>query len=457
MLLHALFTMSSLESIMKNLLTSYEVGNATDVGLVRKVNEDYYGAIKTLNGDIVLVCDGMGGHAGGETASRLAVEAIAAFLNVRIYPEPLQALSDSIVHANRVILDYAAEHPELKGMGSTCVALLVTNDCCYYGHVGDSRIYLYSRNRLQQMTRDHSFVQSLVDAGAISRKDAEHHPRKNEVTNVLGLERMELPTLCKEPCNPRQGDIMLLCSDGLTGMVSDDNIVEVLRMELSLYNKAKELVKLANQAGGLDNITVQLVQFNGAEEQSDTISLNKQMVQVVGAILVLCAVVFMAFGSGIGKKVSALFHGGSAAVTPPVTVPATKAMTPASGGKSVKGGKSVAPDSGKGKRAVTPGRPDGAKKRPVTPAASNKVVKKPAQPNPATMQTDRKSDVPDSSKRVDPKKSNSSPSGGSKGASGEALPQNKENPDGAAPDAVSKKKEQAPSNAAEGNRHSKKL
>ena len=265
---------------MKNVLTSYKVGNATDVGLVRKLNEDYYGVIKTLNGDIVLVCDGMGGHAGGEIASRLAVEAIAAFLNVRIYPEPLQALSDAIVHANRVILDYAAEHLELKGMGSTCVALLLTNDCCYYAHVGDSRIYLYGRNRLQQLTRDHSFVQSLVDAGAISQKDAEHHPRKNEVTNVLGLERMELPTLSKEPFNPRQGDILLLCSDGLTGMVSDEEIVEVLRMEKPLYNNAKELVKLANQAGGLDNITVQLVQFNGDEEGKrsggDTISLNKK-------------------------------------------------------------------------------------------------------------------------------------------------------------------------------------
>jgi len=357
---------------MKNVLTSYEVGNATDVGRLRKVNEDYYGAIKTLNGDIVLVCDGMGGHAGGETASRLAVEAIAAFLNVRIYPEPQQALSDSIVHANRVILDYAAEHPELKGMGSTCVALLLTNDCCYYGHVGDSRIYLYSRNRLQQLTRDHSFVQSLVEAGAISRKDAEHHPRKNEVTNVLGLDRMELPSLCKEPFNPRQGDIMLLCSDGLTGMVSDAEIVEVLRMENSLYNKAKELVKRANQAGGLDNITVQLVQFNGAEERSDTISLNKKMVQIVGAILVLCAVTFMVFGSGIGKKVSSLFQGGGT-VTAPVRAPATKSVAPVLGKKPAKGATSVAHDSVTRKRAAPP-----AKKKPTTPVVPKKQQVKPA-------------------------------------------------------------------------------
>ena len=401
---------------MKNVLTSYKVGNATDVGLVRKLNEDYYGVIKTLNGDIVLVCDGMGGHAGGEIASRLAVEAIAAFLNIRIYPEPLQALSDSIVHANRVILDYAAEHPELKGMGSTCVALLLTNDCCYYAHVGDSRIYLYGRNRLQQLTRDHSFVQSLVDAGAIIQKDAEHHPRKNEITNVLGLERMELPTLSKKPFNPHQGDIMLLCSDGLTGMVSDEEIADSLRMEMPLYNKAKELVKLANEAGGLDNITVQLVQFNGVEEGKrsggDTISLNKKLVQVVGATLVLCALAFLAsFGTGIGKKVLELFQAGSTA-TVPVTSPAKNPVPPA---------------SGKSEPAVTSPSTEGAKKKTETPVPKKAAVKSESK-HPAPTQTDRKIKIPDSLKVVDPTVGNPVKSGGSQGASGEASPASDKKP-----------------------------
>ena len=322
---------------MNKRVKHYEIGNATDVGKVRRVNEDYYGTRDTLNGEVVVVCDGMGGHAGGETASRLAVESIIASLNSKHSVDPLNALNEALIYANKVILDYAHEHPELKGMGSTCVALLLKDNFVYFAHVGDSRIYLYSKNNLQQLTKDHSFVQSLIDAGAISLQDAESHPRKNEITNALGLERMQPPSLCQKPYKPRQGDIMLLCTDGLTGMVSDAQIQELLASEKVLYDKAKELVQLANSAGGIDNITLQLVQFSGSGLASSgkgaTVKVNKRVLQGV-ALLLLClfgTIAFMAshgsFGGDIVQKIAALFLHENVAVPPKAL--AIKAVSPA--------------------------------------------------------------------------------------------------------------------------------
>ena len=326
---------------MKNSVKHYEIANATHVGRVRRVNEDYYGTRETLNGEVVVVCDGMGGHAGGETASRLAVESIIASLNSKLSADPLNALNEALLSANQAILDYARQHPELKGMGSTCVALLLKDNCAYYAHVGDSRIYLYTKNHLEQLTKDHSFVQSLLDAGAISPKDAESHPRKNEITNALGLERMQPPTLGQKPCKPRQGDILLLCTDGLTGMVSDQQIQKLLGAEMELYDKAKELVQLANDAGGIDNITLQLVQFSGSglsgSGKGDTVKVNKRVLQVAGVALLLLsllgAIAMMALGGsycgGIGQKIAAFFHHEPAAA-PSKTAPAINTGSPAS-------------------------------------------------------------------------------------------------------------------------------
>jgi|GEM_PF-481751 len=326
---------------MNTSVKHYEIANATDVGKVRRVNEDYYGTRETLNGEVVVVCDGMGGHAGGEIASRLAVESIIASLNGKFSANPLNALNDALLSANKAILDYAHQHPGFKGMGSTCVVLLLRDNCGYYAHVGDSRIYIYTKNGLHQLTKDHSFVQSLLDAGAISQQDAENHPRKNEITNALGLERMQPPSLCQKPCNPRKGDIMLLCTDGLTGMVSDDQIQELLGSDMALYDKAKELVALANRAGGIDNVTLQLVQFSGSGPASsragETVKVNKRVLQAAGvALLLLCllgAIAIMASGAasrgGIGTIIAALFLNEQVAA-PPITVPGINTAPPPS-------------------------------------------------------------------------------------------------------------------------------
>lgn len=236
----------------------------TDVGRKRAANEDnMYNAI-TQNGLVSVVCDGMGGHVGGATASKIAVSTIIENLNDVFYDDPRIAIGESIDRANRAIIQRATEQPELAGMGSTCVLLLVRNGKVYIGHVGDSRIYLIRSKRIVQLTKDHSYVQMLVDCGEITKEQAEHHPRKNEITNALGIPNMSPATVADDAIVPEAGDCFILCSDGLSGMISDDTICKVVsrQSEMNAQERVDKLVALANENGGVDNITVQLVEFS---------------------------------------------------------------------------------------------------------------------------------------------------------------------------------------------------
>lgn len=235
----------------------------TDVGRKRAANEDnMYNAI-TQNGLVSVVCDGMGGHVGGATASKIAVSTIIENLNNVYYDDPRIAIGESIDRANRAIIQKTTEQPELAGMGSTCVLLLVRGGKVYIGHVGDSRIYLVRSKRIVQLTKDHSYVQMLVDCGEITKEQAEHHPRKNEITNALGIPNMSPATVADDAIIPEAGDCFVLCSDGLSGMVSDDTICKIIsrQSEMNAQERVDRLVALANENGGVDNITVQLVEF----------------------------------------------------------------------------------------------------------------------------------------------------------------------------------------------------
>ena len=235
----------------------------TDVGRKRAANEDYmYNAI-TQNGLVSVVCDGMGGHVGGATASRIAVSTIIENLNNVYYDDPRIAIGESIDKANKAIIQKTIEQPELAGMGSTCVLLLVRSGKVYIGHVGDSRIYLVRSKRIIQLTKDHSYVQMLVDCGEITKEQAEHHPRKNEITNALGIPNMSPATVADDAIIPEAGDCFVLCSDGLSGMVSDDTICKTIsrQSEMNAQERVDRLVALANENGGVDNITIQLVEF----------------------------------------------------------------------------------------------------------------------------------------------------------------------------------------------------
>lgn len=240
---------------------NFKFGNLTDVGLVRKANEDYYGCFDTPNGYVFVICDGMGGHVGGAVASQTAVAAIKQYFESS-HANLFVAMQASLEQANDAIIQKIKEAPELDGMGTTCVLLIIKDGKVYYAHIGDSRIYYIHRDEMKPITKDHSFVQSLVDEGHITEEEAEKHPNKNQITKALGIHPSIEPTICNEPIVPVPGDYFLLCSDGLTGMTNEKAIREtIINSEKNLQEKVSQLIELAKEGGGKDNITAQLVQF----------------------------------------------------------------------------------------------------------------------------------------------------------------------------------------------------
>ena len=235
------------------------------IGNVRTAQEDSHDiAALTPNGDVFVVCDGMGGHVGGKQASSIAVKSIIDYLKKERYPQPVQALNDALQFANMQILGYANEHPELKGMGTTACIVLLQDSEAYIAHVGDSRIYLYlgKEKQLHRITKDHSFVQTLVDAGQITDEEAEHHPNKNRILKALGIKPDLAPSF--DRVRPKNGDVFLICSDGLSGMVPDSTMRDVLMQNTSIEYKGETLINLALEAGGLDNITLELIQITNS-------------------------------------------------------------------------------------------------------------------------------------------------------------------------------------------------
>ena len=242
--------------------TNIEAYGLSITGQVRQANEDSCGFATVPNGELFVVCDGMGGHVGGATASRIAVEQIIQHFKARRYPNIYQALHDALCRANIQIIGAANAEPSLKGMGTTACIVLVDGNDAYMAHVGDSRIYLYEdqKKRLFRITKDHSFVQSLVDMGQLDDRDAEHHPHKNVIMKALGTKEELKPEVYMSPVQPAKGDMFLICSDGLSGMVDDDGIEAILSSDQSIEQKVLDLVTNANVPGkGLDNITAQVI------------------------------------------------------------------------------------------------------------------------------------------------------------------------------------------------------
>jgi serine/threonine protein phosphatase PrpC/LysM repeat protein len=262
-------------------LKNFDFGNSTDIGLVRSENEDYMGYFECINGHVFLVCDGMGGHKGGATASRTAVENIRAYLENHYFDMPEDALKASIEFANSVVFKKSKTDPELAGMGTTIVMIIVRYDKVYYAHVGDSRIYIQSGSKLFPLTRDHSLVQEMVDKGTITPEEALDHPEKNIITRVLGIGPDVDVETGRSFAMPANDDIIVLCSDGLTGMVSDMEIENVLNENISVQHKAMKLTQLANDNGGTDNITVQLILFyNVANKKSKFTDVSGKLTEV---------------------------------------------------------------------------------------------------------------------------------------------------------------------------------
>lgn len=268
----------------------------TDVGCKRSGNEDWLDSFECRNGLVAVVCDGMGGHVGGEVASHLAIETIRKFLETNYFDDPRQAIIEACDAANEAIIDRTVEKPELTGMGATCVMLIVRDGKVYYGSVGDSRIYLVRSKRITQLTVDQSYVQMLVDMGEITKEQAEHHPRKNEITNALGLDSMKPATVAEVPIDPEAGDCFILCSDGLSGMVPDNAILKIAadQQRMSQRDRVDALISLAKKNGGLDNITCQIVEFAVTPSQVAAAEQKKKKTGIYAAIIAAAVIVIAA-------------------------------------------------------------------------------------------------------------------------------------------------------------------
>ena len=230
----------------------------TDIGRLRKQNED--AAWFDEGRAVFAVADGMGGHLAGEVASRMAIEAVQRLARDNAYPG-IAALREAVASAHETILAHAQDHIECAGMGTTLSVLWLGENYAYIAHVGDSRIYRLREGSLTQITQDHSLVEELVRAGLITREQARTHPRRNIITRALGTHGENEPDLLVT--DVKDGDLFLLCTDGLTGMVTDEDIGRVL-LENSMEAAADALLALALDAGGRDNVTLILCARKGA-------------------------------------------------------------------------------------------------------------------------------------------------------------------------------------------------
>ncbi len=251
----------------------------TDVGICRTENQDCFGIYEILPGVTLLaVCDGMGGMAGGATASRLALDTFAQSMREHIIPEEPEddpdlgsvglrfSLSASASEANRAVREEAEDsRGKLDGMGTTLVALLVVENTLIYSlNIGDSRLYEITKDSIEQITKDHSYVQHLIDIGELTYEEAKTSPVRNIIMRAVGIDDdvvADIRSLSPAPGTPDSPRWLLLCSDGLSGVVSDEDIAMIVRREESLQKKTEALVSAARAAGGPDNITVVLAEL----------------------------------------------------------------------------------------------------------------------------------------------------------------------------------------------------
>lgn len=235
---------------------------SSDIGKAREINQDYYSIPKPEdNLQLFILADGMGGYNGGEVASSLATTSAKSYIKnnfdkiEKSKEAILEMIKNAIEYANMVVFEKSKQEPNLEGMGTTLDICFIYNNKVYIGHVGDSRVYRIRGGIIRKLTKDHSYVQQLVEDGKITREEAEHHPKKNMLLKALGCTAYVEPDLRAR--NMENGDILLMCSDGLTNMVEEKEIYRVIKENPEIA--AKVLVNLANEAGGYDNITAVII------------------------------------------------------------------------------------------------------------------------------------------------------------------------------------------------------
>lgn len=242
-----------------------EVAGLSDLGCQRENNEDSYSywepasdAEFAQKGRLAMVADGMGGHEGGQEASRIAVEAIQETYANASATDPQALLTAGFHEAHQRIQRYAAANSKLRGMGTTATAVVLMADRLYYAHIGDSRLYRVSREEVTRLTHDHSYVGRLVENGVITPEEAEAHPQRNILTAALGAGAEIVVETPETPIGLKVGDTLVLCTDGLWGQLTDLELQRTV-MQNPPVTACRALVNLARERGGPDNITVQVL------------------------------------------------------------------------------------------------------------------------------------------------------------------------------------------------------
>lgn len=235
--------------------------SVTNIGKKRKLNQDFVYTSEEPVGhlpNLFIVADGMGGHNAGDYASKLAVETMVEEIAASAEREPEAVLRMAVEKANAMVNGSAKKAPELEGMGTTVVAASCGGRTLSVANVGDSRLYVVGEHEIRQITRDHSWVEDMVRSGGMGREEARNHPDKNIITRAVGAEESVKTDFFSVTL--KEGDMILMCTDGLTNMLNDEEIRMVLDGARDIVEKAEELVRRANENGGRDNISVILIE-----------------------------------------------------------------------------------------------------------------------------------------------------------------------------------------------------
>lgn len=235
--------------------------SVTDVGLRRKVNQDYVYASDVPVGNLpnlYIVADGMGGHNAGDYASHFVVKKVREYIEGSEDDNPVVLMQEAIQHANTLLLAEASEQEELKGMGTTIVVTTIIGMNVYTANVGDSRMYVIDDDGIRQITKDHSLVEEMVRMGQLTKEQAKVHPDKNIITRAVGAAVYVQPDIFETELERKS--ILLMCSDGLTNMVDEVQIQQIITNETSIEERACTLVTAANEHGGMDNIAVIIIE-----------------------------------------------------------------------------------------------------------------------------------------------------------------------------------------------------
>lgn len=272
------------------------VGNATDIGQVRKLNEDYMAHFDTPYGYCVIVCDGMGGHVAGDVASQGAVEAIKHYLqDGKITKlDAASSIHNAIEFANYKLREMVRQNPEFAGMGTTCVLVLINKAEMHMAYAGDSRVYLIRDKHIRQLSKDHSTIQHLIDTGILTEDEAKVSEKRNQITKAIGIFEKVDPTVTKVPVILKFNDRILLCSDGLTAHVESNEILEIINVNSDVQVASMQLIEKANLEGGSDNITVQLIQYDGS---SSPVRAHRKLKRILRAVVIILIIVALAFAA----------------------------------------------------------------------------------------------------------------------------------------------------------------